>query len=201
MRACKRALVVLAIITGVVGDEGETIYGAVQRLSPGPGSTAAKLWARYLPHLVTSQMLGNTHAPGDFVTQARSLARTLGFNASSVRCAYEGPGSHKHPGPLFTSGEWWQDGNNYIMQQTPPNVRSAHLIRATIENIDPERNLLCPCFVGTCIDAGATLPDFCVPVLANSESTTSYGDLEDELLINLAVLTIIIGLIMVLIAG
>jgi hypothetical protein len=178
--------------------QDETLYAAVQRVSPGPGSAAAKLWARYLPHHITSDMLSDLHTPGNFIAQSRQLGIQLGFNATSRRGAYEGPGSIYHPGPLFTHGCWWENGQNYLMSQTAPNVRHARLLPTTIHNIDSDRNLLCPCAVGTCIDAGDTMPNFCIPVI---QSSTSTGSADDRLLVVLTVMTLVVGMIMALVAG
>lgn len=84
------------------------------------------------------------------------------------------------------------------MQTTAPNARYARLLPATIKNIDPDRNLLCPCATGICIDAGDTMPNFCVPVYNDGGEE---GSREDSLLFVLAVMIPVVGLVMGLAAG
>ena len=177
----------------------DSMYAAVQRLSPGPGPASVKLWARYLPHRVTpDMMMSQEEGETNFINNTRQLAIQLGFNATSNSCVYEGEGAMEHPGPLFTQGAWWANGHNYLMQESEPDFLHAHLLSATVNNIDPNRNLLCPCVVGTCKDAGEKLPNFCIPV---TETTPSTGELSDQLLIVLSVMIIVAGTVMALVAG
>jgi len=190
---------ILVLVVGMCAAHAdESMYAAVQRLSPGPGPASAKLWARYLPHHVTPGMMSQEEDESDFIDNARALAIELGFNATSNSCVYEGEGAKKHLGPLFTQGPLWANGNDYLMQDTKPDFLRARLLPATIYNIDSNRNLLCPCAVGTCKDAGDKMPNFCIPV---TEATSSTGELNDQLLIVLAVMIIIAGTVMALVAG
>lgn len=197
-------VVMVGVGVGVVdGTEHESIADIIDSHHPGQGTAAVRMWQYYLPHKVTGEMLGEQVHIG-FVTEAHRIGLSLGFNASTGRCAYEGPGAYDdHIGPMFvTPSGLWEDGDNDVMSVTTPTEGSAILRKITIQNIDNERNMLCPCNHGVCIDLGPRLPPVCSLRFEDIEAALDGDDeFADDILVNIIILVVLVGLVALVRAG
>lgn len=185
-------MLLLLLAASAAASTPTTLFAAVDDHIPGPGPPAARLWARYLPHLVTREHFGRNHSPETFVEDIREIGVALGFNVSSTSCAYDGPGAHDELGPLFVDGPWWSDRHpRWVMRRTPPHPRDAVLTAVDVKNVDVGRNMLCPCGDREeCVETPDVMPRYCVPRVAEAVD-------DNELLLNIAVLIALTGGVLV----
>lgn len=193
----------IVVMLGVVGGtEHDSIAELIDLRHPGQGTAAIRMWQYYLPHKVTGEMLREQIHIG-FTTEAHRIGLILGFNATTGKCAYDGPGAYDHIGPMFvTPAGLWADSDNDIMSSNIPTDSNAILRKITIQNIDNERNMLCPCNHGVCIDLGPRLPPVCSLRFEDIEAAHNGDDeFADDILINIVILVVLVGLVALVRAG